>query len=122
MENKEKLYIISFGNSTKYRMLYAGTKEQLENSPKISALRHELAEFIKDNVAEEGSHACRFATPEIIEVDDADRGKYDGYADFGLVAVADIKKTLFTDVKNMLDQKTLDSNAPYGSVSSDMLE
>lgn len=122
MENKERLYIISFGDSAKYRMLYAGTKEQLENSPKIVGLRDELARFIKDNVTEEGSHACRFATPVIKEVDPSDYARYEDYHDFGRVAVDDIKKVLFTEVKNMLDQKQLDSNAPYGEVAPEMLQ
>ena len=94
MENKEKLYIISFGNSSQYRMMYDGSKEQLEKSPRMSALKNELIEFIKDKVPM-GSHAERYATPEIHEVENRDAAKYADYIDFDSVAVEDIKKNAF---------------------------
>lgn len=114
MENKERLYIISFGNSVKYRMMYDGTKEELEKSPKMSALKNELADYIIKKVPM-GSHACRFAQPEIHEVYREDEHKYDDYQDFNAVAVDDIKKVLLREVENMLDQKELDNNAQFGS-------
>lgn len=117
MENKEKLYIISFGNSSQYRMMYDGSKEQLEKSPRMSALKNELIEFIKDKVPM-GSHAERYATLEIHEVENRDAAKYADYIDFDSVAVEDIKKTLLRDVENMLEQKQMDSNAPYGNIST----
>lgn len=121
MENKENLFIISFGNSTQYRMMYGGSKEDLEKSPRMSALKNELVDFIKDKVPM-GSHAERYATPEIHEVESCDAGKYAQYEDFNSVAVGDIKKALLTDVVNMLDQKQMDSNAPYGSTAPQNLE
>lgn len=117
MENKEKLYIISFGNSSQYRMMYDGSKEQLEKSTRMSAIKNELIEFIKDKVPM-GSHAERYATPEIHEVENRDAAKYADYIDFDSVAVEDIKKTLLRDVENMLEQKQMDSNAPYGNIST----
>lgn len=114
MENKGKLFIISFGNSTKYRMFFPGAAEELEKSSRLAAIENELKDYLKDKV-ETGSHAARYATAKITEVIPEAYEKYSSYADFNDVAVDDIKKVLLTEVENMKNVRELNDNAPWGT-------
>lgn len=115
MENT-RLYIVSFGDSAEYRMEYAGTKEEFENSPRIKDLEKELAAYLKSKVAV-GSHADTYATAKIKEVEAKDAAKYAGYPDFNDASVAKIKEVLLEEVQNMLHQKSIDRNAPYANIN-----
>lgn len=113
MESKEKIYVISFGDSSKYKMKFDGTIDELEKSPLIDGIKKRMVEYLKDKVPE-GSHAKRFATPVIKEISPKDEKKYEGYPKFDESAIPEIEKTLLREVENMRSQKELSKNAPFG--------
>ncbi|MDE6533993.1 MAG: hypothetical protein K2M27_10750, partial [Muribaculaceae bacterium] len=60
----EKTFIVSFGNSSKYKMRYDGSAEELAESHRMKDITSRLVDYIKDKGAF-GSYAERYATPEI---------------------------------------------------------
>lgn len=117
MENKEKVYIVSFGDSSKFKVKFDGTTDELENSPCLTGIKKRLVEFLKDKVAE-GSHAERFATPQIKEVSPDDKKEYEGYPEFNESAIPEIEKTLLCEVENMRSLKELSKNAPFADADT----
>lgn len=113
MENMEKTFIISFGNSSKYKMRYDGSAEELADSHRMKDIKSRLVDYIKDKVAF-GSYAERYATPEIKEIYPDEEKKYEGYPTLDEDAISDIKRHLLREVENMKSQKELSKNAPFG--------
>lgn len=117
MESTKNLFIISFGDSDEYRMMFGGSKEQLEKSPEIKAVKDEIEKYLTGKIGL-GSEAARFASPRIESVDTTRIHDYDSYPEFGPAAVTAIEGVLLKEIENMLYQKQLDSDAPYSDIST----
>ncbi|MDE5552898.1 MAG: hypothetical protein K2I91_06825 [Muribaculaceae bacterium] len=112
MENTEKrLYIVSFGHSDSYEIqdTEAAVKERL------SAIEKELNSYLGGLFPEETF--AYYTTPRVTEVESAHAAKYKGYPRLDAEAVESIKKVLATEVRNMNDQKELNSDAPFANVN-----
>ncbi len=110
MENKSRLYLVSFGNSRKYKV------ETPDGSyAKINEVRDEIEKFLKEEFPSDGGLKY-YREPHVVDVPADEAEKYTDYPELNAEAVAQIKETLCTEVKNMADQEQLDSNAPFNSV------
>ena len=77
MESTEKLYIISFGDSAKFRIKCADSKEELEKSKKLVDFENSLNSFLKEKFP--AGNYTFYTTPAITEVYPEDAAKYDSY-------------------------------------------
>lgn len=116
MENRDRLYIVSFGNSAKFRMIYPGTKEEIEKSSMMKDIKDELTDYMRDKIP-----VCdcisQFTTPHIREVETRDADKYAGYPDINSGAIEKLKHLVLAEVRDKLALKELNSNAPYDNIS-----
>lgn len=102
---KTQSYIISFGNSTKYRItpspdelkdIKAEIKEYLVNKfPQLKAL---------------GFYEKMTVTP----VDETNEKEYAGYKEFNENSIDEIKNVLSSEVRDARAVSELNSNAPWG--------
>lgn len=113
MENNEKLYIVSYGNSTKFRVMYPGSEEELEKDPKIKDLSKKLKDYLEKEV-KIGSQAESFSTPKIIKPVPSDKEDYSEYPDLLHSSFDEIKKVLLREVQTMQSVKEMNKNAPFG--------
>lgn len=116
MENKNHLYMVGFGDSSLFRVEYAGTCEQLAASPLIRGISDALAAYIRKHVAQ-GSHAWRYAVPEIKEIKDSEKGKFAGFPDISSAVIGKIGRMLLEEVENMQYLKKIGNNAPFDNIS-----
>lgn len=116
MENMERLYIISFGDSAKFRMSYPGTKEQLEASDKMKGVESALAKVLQSKVPV-SVPVKMLTTPIIKEFDAVDAAKYAGYRDFSTVNFDDLKSLVLKEAMNIQAQKSLDRDAPFAQIN-----
>lgn len=115
METKERLYIVSFGDSNKYKMPFADSKEALKKSKKLVDIEIALQDFVREKLPM--AKASYFTTPVIIEVDPADEGKYAGYPVLDAAAVEQLKQTVLTEVEDMENIKCLSDDAPWSNIN-----
>lgn len=113
MENKDKLYIVSYGNSAKFRVMFPGTAEELEKSPKIKDLSKKLKDYLEKEV-KIGSQAGSYSTPKIIKPEPDDKEDYSEYPDLLHSSFDEIKKVLLREVETMQSVKEMSKNAPFG--------
>lgn len=109
-----KTYLISFGNSEKYKIQYPGSKEELASDSKVGV--KEVADHLKTCLLSKfpGVDALsNFYTPTIEEVPASEA---DGYTPFDEDAQKKICNLLHTEVENMEFQKGLSADAPFNDV------
>jgi hypothetical protein len=115
MESTEKLYIISFGDSAKFRIKCADSKEELEKSKKLVDFENSLNSFLKEKFP--AGNYTFYTTPAITEVYPEDAAKYDSYPELDAKGVEKIKAVLLKEVEDMQSTRTLNSDAPYSDVN-----
>lgn len=98
-------YIISFGNSTKYRL----TADNNELRQLKGDIRNYLASKYPDLPA-----LGFFDKMTVTPIDASNKEEYKGYKEFNADSLAEIKKVLSTEVQNAESLKELNSNAPWG--------
>lgn len=111
---KKNAFIVSFGDSDKFRAEFDGTKDQFESSPEFVALVGKVAGYVKSHFP--GDDYKRYITPQVMEVD-ADDVRFAGFPKFDDAVASEIEKTLSVEIENMRSQKELDSNAPYSDIN-----
>lgn len=116
MEIAKRLYIVSFGDSAKYRVEYPGTKEDLENSSELKNVEDTLVEYIKDKLPV-CKHIKRLITPAVHEVEPEDADRYNDYLELNAESIEHLKKLVLTEAHNYQDQKQMDSNAPFDNIN-----
>ena len=102
MENA--VYIVSFGNSTKYRL-----------SPDSNSLSH-LYSDVRSFLAEKFPQLADpnfFDRMSVTRVDADNRDEYAGYPEFDENSIAEIKDILSREVENMESVRKLNCNAPW---------
>lgn len=103
---KNTVYIISFGNSTKYRFT-----PDVESLSEISGdIKSYLAKKYPDLAA-----APYYGKMNVTEVDASNEREYKGYKEFDSNSVEEIKKVLSREIENAASVHELNSNAPWGN-------
>lgn len=113
MENK--LYIVSFGDSEKYRINYSGTKEELQKSPIMQHIENTIEKYIKGKVPE-GSEAKLYVKPYISEISKENESEFASYPELDEASLPEIEKVLLNEVEDMLSLKCLNKNAPFDDI------
>lgn len=111
--------MISFGDSSQYKLPFEDSKEALEKSAQLVALEHELRDYLNDKLPE--SNVTYYVTPKVVEVEPGDAEKYASYPVLDAAAVADIKKRLLKGVQDMNSLKELNRNAPFDDLNESAL-
>lgn len=118
MENNMKLYIVSFGNSRKYRFPFSEipSPDGLHHSDSnpISTIEKELNDSLWKMFPE--ANLAYFTSPKVTEVEWAHRDRYADYPILDSDAVEEIKKVLATEIRDMRSTDVLDSDAPYSNI------
>ncbi|MCM1005438.1 MAG: hypothetical protein NC402_04000 [Prevotella sp.] len=109
---KRRMFIISFGDSRKYRVIIdnSGNKDAL--AP-IVKTENELNAFLAKEFP--GDTFAYYTTPRITEVNAEHEAKYAQYPVFDDKAVADVKKELVREIEVMNSDRRLNSNDPWGT-------
>lgn len=120
MENttKKRMYIVSFGDSKKYRLPFEdaqGAGAAQWPTP-LNIVEKELNDYLREKFPEQAF--AYYTTPKVEEVDWESRADYDSYPLLDSDAIRDIKKVLVTEVEDMQSLRDLNSNAPYSDVNS----
>lgn len=105
-ESKKKLYIVSFGDSEKYRLVL---KE--DDSETLQNVEKKLDSYLRNRFP--GDSFAYFTSPKVTEVAWEHRGQYESYPELDDKAIAAIEAVLAKEVKNRDDMKQFNSDAPY---------
>lgn len=116
MEKTKRLFIVSFGDSRKYRMEYTDENNpySLEHSAPFTEIESELNAYLKSQFPDESF--AYFTSPKVTEVSWEHRDKYLEYPVLDAAAIEDIKKVLVEEVKDMNSNKALNADAPWNDV------
>lgn len=119
MEDKKKLYIVSFGDSDKYRMLFTEqpSADGLHHSgmTPLAEIERKLNDYLTEKFSE-GNYAY-YTSPRVTEIEWEHRDQYEDYPMLDEEAVKVIEDVLALEVKVMLDNEELNQDAPYSNVS-----
>ncbi len=114
METKTRMFIISFGESRKYKVTVSNKDGSREFAPVVRAEKVLNAYLAKKFP---GNAFAYFTTPRMTEVDPAHADKYATYPDFDSAALEEIKAELVREIQVMEHDKHLDRDAPWASVN-----
>lgn len=117
MEAKKRLYIVSFGDSKKYRVEFEDVEntDSFHHTNPLTDVEAEIKVYLDKLFP--GEALAYFATPKITEVYWDDRAKYESYPELDAAAVKDIEAELKVEVENRNDQNSLDRNAPFAEIN-----
>lgn len=105
---RNRLFIISFGDSRKYRVeINAG-----ETRTPFADYEKELNDYLNAQFPDEPF--AYFTTPRITEVEYAHKPDYAAYPEMSRAAMDDIKHELLREVRVMNATRRLDSNDAWG--------
>lgn len=117
MESKKRLFIVSFGDSDKYRVEFEDkSTNPYEHPYPLASVEKELNEYLNKQFP--GKTFAYYTTPRVTEVSWAHRDQYLDYPELDADAMEAIKKVLKVEVENMESNKRLDNNAPYADVNN----
>lgn len=117
METRKRLYIVSFGNSDRYRYEYdvpAGTDMLRKPSP-FAAIEKRLNDYLSARFPQ--ARLAYFTTPKATEVYWDHRDRYKSYPPLDEKAIKAVEKTLAHQIQDFLTVRSLNSDAPYGKVN-----
>lgn len=101
----ERKYLISFGDSTRYRVAFDGNRDEFENSDKLRGIRREVEDFLKKEFPTGGYD-------DIVELTVADDDGRD-YTDLDKDGLADLLQSVKTQVEVQRDTDEINLNAPF---------
>lgn len=115
---RQRLYIVSFGDSSKYRYIYS------DKNPKDDAWHHphpavELEKEIREYLQKEfpgDDTLAYFYTPRLVEVEWSHSDRYAGYPELDSAAVEAIKQELRREVVAREDVAELNNDAPQSDI------
>ena len=107
MENK-RTYIVSFGDSTRYRVNFDGTKEEFEVSDKLREIKTRVNDYLKEKFPT-GGYA------DVVKISVADDDGRD-FPDLDKVGLDDLLKSVTTQVEVMREGFELNNNAPFDKI------
>lgn len=113
-EDNVRLYIISFGDSRKYRLFY---DPQTGNAKSALLPFVEYENELNDYLSKQfpGETFAYYTTPRITEVEADHADRYASYPEFDSRAMDEVKKELVKEIKVMNDNRERNSNDPWGS-------
>ena len=118
MEDNMKLYIVSFGDSRKYRFPFTEipSPDGLHHSDSnpLSTVEEELNNYLYGLFPE--ANLAYYTSPKVTEVEWSHRERYADYPLLDSDAVEEIKKVLVKELRDMQSTDTLDSDAPYSNI------
>ncbi len=115
MEKKNRLFIVSFGDSRQYKMEYADANDPnaLVHSAPFAKIEEELNDYLKSEFPDETF--AYYTSPKVTEIDWSHRDQYASYPELNREAIDSIKKLLAKEVRDMNDTRVLNDNAPYAN-------
>lgn len=118
MEAKERLYIVSFGDSRKYKVEFKDVDnvDNYHHTDPLKIIEQEISEYLQKEFP--GQSLAYFTTPKITEVKWSDREKYADYPELDRVEVEKIKSVLKREIEMRQDLDRLDRNAPFDQIST----
>lgn len=119
MENKKKLYIVSFGDSREYRLPFT-EKDSFDglhrsDSSPLFPVENELNAYLDELFP--GENLAYYTSPKVTEVEWDHRSRYEDYPLLDAAAVSDIKQVLAKEVRDMRSNEALDSDAPFSDIA-----
>lgn len=105
MENK--VYIISFGNSTKYRIT--------PSNGELADIKSDVKEYLVKKFPEI-SALNFFDKMTVTAVDASNEAEYIGYSEFDEKSLSEIKSILKTEVETAESVRDLNNNAPWNNL------
>lgn len=115
MEDKKKYYLVSFGNSSVYRLEYnVEDGEHHRSHDPFARIEKELNDYLKREFPDKTF--TYFTSPKITELSDDKDGKYQEYKELDAKAVEDIKHVLKREIEDMEAVKESNSNAAFSTV------
>lgn len=118
MDTKKRLYIVSFGDSDKYRYEYTepeGADALLHRPDPFQPLEKRLGEYLAKRFP--GKSFADLISARATEVLPGHAGRYAGYPLLDEKAISRIEEILSNEAANREDQKELDSNAPWADIN-----
>lgn len=115
MAQEKQLYIVSFGDSRQYRMMYDG--KDADHSPLLTEVETELNDYLKAEFPEDAY--TYYTTPRVVPIEWSDREEYMDYPELDRKAIEDIKQVLASEIRDMNSTDRLDRNAPYANAPLD---
>lgn len=121
MENRERLLLVSFGDSRQYRFRYTEDPEEttLSHRNHLESIERRLDDYLTAEFP--GKTFAYYITPKVTEVSINDAAEYNDYPVLDDAAITEIEKILKTEILNRGDQQELDLNAPYADVNAQAL-
>lgn len=117
-ESKEKLYVVSFGNSNKY--LYSYTEpddaDSLSKPNPFEAIEKQLKEYLQKEFPEVQNLAY-YTSPRATEVYSDHAEKYASYPVLDEKGMKEIEKVLSTEIRNDMANKRFDLDAPWSNIN-----
>lgn len=104
MDNKRS-FIVSFGDSTRYKVYYPGTLEEFKASDKLREIKERVASFLKEKFPTGGYE-------DVVKISLADDDGRD-FPDLDKTGIDDLLKSVERQVEVMRDGKELNNNAPF---------
>ncbi len=119
---EKKLYIVSFGNSRKYRMDYTipTDADPLRKPNPFADIERQLTAYLRRE-APEASDLAYFTSPKATEVRPEHAQQYSSYPPLDARAIQEIEKLLLKEVRMRLDNRLENSDAPYSDVNPSAL-
>lgn len=117
MEAKKRLYIVSFGDSDKYRVEFEdiANVDPYHHTNPLAGVEVEITDYLRRLFP--GQPMAYYDTPKVTEVEWKDREKYASYPVLDEKAVKKIEAELKIEVENRGDQEMLDRDAPYSDIN-----
>lgn len=110
-ESKDAVCIISFGNSTKYRL------DLGKDNLRIADIKAAVHDYLQKKFPTLGALNF-YDRMSVVAVDPSEIEKYKDYKPFDNRSVDEIRSVLSREVEGYEDVRSLNSNEPWGSNSS----
>ena len=104
----KRTYIVSFGDSTRYRVAYDGTKEEFEASDKLKDIKTKVFDYLKEKFPTGGYE-------DVVKISVADDDGRD-FPDLDKEGCQNLLDSVATQVKVLREGEELNNNAPFDKI------
>ncbi len=119
METEKKTYIISFGDSEKYKIVLDNTEDgmPLRSSGILERIEKEVKDFLDKKFP--GEPHAYLSTPKIVQVSEDMKAEVEGYPEFSESDLEAIKTVLQREMEVMMANDKLDADARYSDINNE---
>lgn len=112
----DRLYIVSFADSEKYRFEFNSDEPAgaLQHSSPLVEIEERLCKTLKAKYPDEP--IAYYVTPKAVEVSWSNRDKYKDYPLLDEEAVKTIEALLASEIEDQMSLQELNSNAPFDDI------